>query len=162
MAKSTTTAPRTTRKTPARRTPSKAPATKARATSATEAAKAPVAKKAPAAAAKSDLPKVVKPVSADVVVPPNDGPELKKRELIDLVVDRAGVKKKDAKPAIEAALAILGEAIASGRELNLQPLGKLRINRVEDKDNGRVIVCKLRQSNSTGPDEKEPLAEAAE
>ncbi len=152
MAKSTTTASRTTRKTPARRTPSKAPTTKA-----------PVAKKIPASTAvEAEMPKVVKPSSADVVVPSNDGPEMKKRELIDLVVDRAGVKKKDAKPAIEAALAILGEAIASGRELNLQPLGKLRINRVEDKDNGRVIVCKLRQSNSTGPDEKEPLAEAAE
>lgn len=156
MAKSTTTASRTTRKTPARRTPTKAPTTK----SATP--KAPATKKAPVVAAKSELPKVVKPAAADVVVPPNDGPELKKRELIDLVVDRAGIKKKDAKPAVEAALAILGEAIASGRELNLQPLGKLRINRVEDKENGRVIVCKLRQSNSTGPDEKEPLAEAAE
>ena len=156
MAKSTTTASRTTRKTPARRTPPKAPTTKPAAPA------TPVAKTAPVAAAKAELPKVVKPAAADVVVPSNDGPELKKRELVDLVVDRAGIKKKDAKPAIEAALAILGEAIASGRELNLQPLGKLRINRVEDKDNGRVIVCKLRQSNSTGPDEKEPLAEAAE
>jgi DNA-binding protein HU-alpha len=152
MAKSTTTASRTTRKTPARRTPTKAPTTKA-----------PVAKNIPdEATVEAEMPKVIKPAAADVVVPSNDGPEMKKRELIDLVVDRAGVKKKDAKPAIEAALAILGETIASGRELNLQPLGKLRINRVEDKDNGRVIVCKLRQSNSTGPDEKEPLAEAAE
>ncbi|SLN35219.1 transcriptional regulator HU subunit alpha [Falsiruegeria litorea R37] len=162
MAKSTTTASRTTRKTPARRTPSKAPTTKTATPETSAAPKAPEAKTAPVAATKSELPKVVKPAAADVVVPSNDGPEMKKRELIDLVVDRAGVKKKDAKPSIEAALAILGEAIASGRELNLQPLGKLRINRVEEKDNGRVIVCKLRQSNSTGPDEKEPLAEAAE
>ncbi|WP_240336625.1 HU family DNA-binding protein [Tropicibacter sp. Alg240-R139] len=160
MAKSTTTTPR---KTPARRTPTKTATSKSAAPK-TAVAKAPAAQKTMVAEeAKAELPKVVKPAAAaDVVVPSNDGPEMKKRELIDLVVDRAGVKKKDAKPAIEAALAILGEAIASGRELNLQPLGKLRINRVEDKENGRVIVCKLRQSNSTGPDEKEPLAEAAE
>lgn len=156
MAKSTTTTPR---KTPTRRTTTKT-ATPKTATAKTTAPKTTAAKSA--SAAKAELPKVVKPAAADVVVPSNDGPELKKRELIDLVVDRAGVKKKDAKPAIEAALAILGEAIASGRELNLQPLGKLRINRTEDKGNGRVIVCKLRQSVSTGPSEKEPLAEAAE
>ncbi|MBT3140855.1 DNA-binding protein [Phaeobacter gallaeciensis] len=91
---------------------------------------------------------------------------MKKRELIDLVVARSGVKKKDAKPAIEAALAILGETIAEGRELNLQPLGKLRINRTEDKGNGRIIICKLRQSlvsqNVIQSDEKEPLAAAME
>lgn len=91
-------------------------------------------------------------------------PDLKKRELIDLVVARSGIKKKDAKPVVEAMLAVLGETIAAGRELNLQPLGKLRINRVVEKGNGRVIICKLRQSlsASTGPataPAKEPLAE---
>lgn len=72
--------------------------------------------------------------------------DLKKKELIDLVVGRSGIKKKDAKPVVEAMLAVLGETIAGGRELNLQPMGKLRINRTVDKGNGRVIVCKLRQS----------------
>lgn len=75
-------------------------------------------------------------------------PELKKKELVDMVVVRSGIKKKDAKPVVEAMLAVLGETVASGRELNLQPLGKLRINRAETKDNGRVIICKLRQSKA--------------
>ncbi len=74
--------------------------------------------------------------------------ELKKKELLDLVVVRSGIKKKDAKPVVEAMLAVLGETIASGRELNLQPLGKLRINRTQIKDNGKVIICKLRQSKA--------------
>ncbi|MCB1363734.1 MAG: HU family DNA-binding protein [Rhodobacteraceae bacterium] len=91
---------------------------------------------------------------------------MKKKELIGLVVERSGAKKKDAKPVVEAMLAVLGESLASGRELNLAPLGKLRINRVEDKANGRVIVCKLRQpkDTGTGPDNppNDPLAEAAE
>ena len=75
-------------------------------------------------------------------------PELKKKELVDMVVVRSGIKKKDAKPVVEAMLVVLGETIAAGREWNLQPLGKLRINRAEIKDNGRVIICKLRQSKA--------------
>ena len=75
-------------------------------------------------------------------------PELKKKELVDMVVVRSGIKKKDAKPVVEAMLAVLGETIASGRELNLQPLGKLRINRISAKDNANVIICKLRQSKA--------------
>ncbi len=85
-------------------------------------------------------------------------PDLKKKELIDLVVARSGIKKKDAKPVVEAMLAVLGETIASGRELNLQPLGKLRINRTTDKGNGRVIVCKLRQSYNAASGSKDTLA----
>ncbi len=90
--------------------------------------------------------------------------DLKKKELIDMVVDRSGIKKKDAKPVIEAMLAVLGETIASGRELNLQPFGKLRINRAIDKANGMVFVCKLRQSdaanNAGNTPANDPLAEA--
>ncbi|WP_296764101.1 HU family DNA-binding protein [Sediminimonas sp.] len=73
---------------------------------------------------------------------------MKKKELIDSVVARSGVKKKDAKPVIEAMLAVLGEQVAAGRELNLMPFGKLRINRVKQMSNGRVMVCKLRQSTA--------------
>ena len=74
---------------------------------------------------------------------------MRKKELIDLVVERSGIKKKDAKPVVEAMLSVLGEAIGSGRELNMQPLGKLRINRSVERSNGRIIVCKLRQSTAT-------------
>lgn len=100
-------------------------------------------------------PKVVS-ISAPVV----SEPDMRKKELIDLAVARSGIKKKDAKPTVEAVLAILGEAIAEGRELNLQPFGKLRINRSEEKSNGRVIVCKLRQSNAAKMP-KVPVSETA-
>lgn len=88
--------------------------------------------------------------------------DMKKPELVDMVVERTGLKKKDVKPAIEAALAILGETISRGRELNMQPLGKLRINRTQEKSNGRIIVCKLRQPKESGATPTEPLAEPAE
>jgi len=99
-----------------------------------------------------------KPILVSATTPVVTGPELKKKELIDLVVARSGVKKKEAKPVVEAMLAVLGETIASGRELNLQPFGKLRINRVTDKGNGNVIICKLRQSKSAIDKANEGLA----
>lgn len=96
---------------------------------------------------------------------PTTGEELKKRELIDLVVARSDVKKKYAKPVVEALLEVLGESLAKGRELNLQPLGKLKYNRTKETPSARVVVAKIRQNKqaqigaSSGPD---PLADAAE
>ena len=78
--------------------------------------------------------------------------------MIDLVVARSGMKKKDAKPVVEAALAVLGEALSEGRELNLRPMGKLKISRREEKANGTVIICRVRQplGQSTAPDGTAP------
>ena len=87
---------------------------------------------------------------------------MKKRELIELVVERSGVKKKSAKPVVEAMLAVLGETLAAERALNLRPLGKMRVNRVEDKENGRIIVCRLRQPIDASEAAKEPLADTPE
>ena len=72
-------------------------------------------------------------------------PDLRKQELIAAVLDRCDIKKRDAKPVIEAMLAVLGEALAEGRGLNLEPMGKLRINRIEEKAGRRIVVAKLRQ-----------------
>ncbi|WP_239059633.1 HU family DNA-binding protein [Ruegeria sp. PrR005] len=167
MAKRTTRTPSTTRKTTAR-----------------SPRKAPVASKEtdtqdPAEQLARPLPEVIRglaesdvqeaePVDADAedVDVGDDGNELRKRELIDLVVARSEVKKKFAKPAVEAMLAILGEAISDGRSLNLSPMGKLKVNRSTDKGTGQVIICKLRRSTQdSAPVEKldqDPLAEPAE
>jgi DNA-binding protein HU-alpha len=88
------------------------------------------------------------------------GPVMRKKELIDLVVERSGIKKKDAKPVVEATLAILGEALADTRELNLQPLGKVKVRREKQMPNGRVLVTKIRQSMQS--DTRAGLPEAAE
>jgi len=81
-------------------------------------------------------------------------PALRKTELIDLVVERSGAKKKDVKTAIEATLAVLGEALAEERELNLRPFGKLKVTRRAEKPNGTVLVCRVRQPkpNAAEPD----------
>ncbi|WGW02588.1 HU family DNA-binding protein [Tropicibacter oceani] len=89
-----------------------------------------------------------KPAKTAAAGPDADQPtvEMKKKELIDLVVERSGVKKRDAKPAIEAALAILGQALAEGRPLNLKPLGKVKVANIKPKDNALVLNVRVRQS----------------
>ncbi|WP_299736811.1 HU family DNA-binding protein [uncultured Roseobacter sp.] len=72
---------------------------------------------------------------------------MRKKELVDKVVARAGIKKKDAKLVVEAMLAELGEALAEGRPLVLPPFGRVRINREKKLANGRVIIAKVRQTD---------------
>lgn len=88
--------------------------------------------------------------------------DLKKAELVDLVVARSGVKKRDAKPAVEATLAVLGQALAEGRPLNLAPLGKAKHLTVKDKDNARVINMRLRQPKQAEISDPTPLDPSAE
>ncbi|MCG6559335.1 HU family DNA-binding protein [Ruegeria sp. 1NDH52C] len=142
-----------------------------RATSASKAAALAEAKPAEAKAAPADIAEVLDTPLPEVVRSQDDddqdsGNELRKRELIDLVVARSDVKKKYVKPAVEAMLAIMGEAISEERDLNLQPLGKLKVNRSTDKGNGQVIICKLRRSTQAEEEveklDADPLAEVAE
>ncbi|ARE85169.1 integration host factor subunit alpha [Roseovarius mucosus] len=86
-------------------------------------------------------------------IPTDSGPELKKQELIDKVLAKGDIKKKNAKPVVEAVLEVLGEVLAEGREINLPPLGKIKINRVRDMANARIIIAKIRQAKpGAGPD----------
>ena len=84
--------------------------------------------------------------AATVGAPKTASAALKKRELIEKVVLKSGIKKKDAKPVVEAMLEVLGDALADGRELNLRPLGKLKLNRTKETASARIIVAKIRQS----------------
>ena len=112
--------------------------------------------------AKTTATSTAKPVVVDSPVPVVSGPMMRKKELIDLVVERSGIKKKDAKPVVEATLAVLGEAISDSRELNLKPMGKLKVRRVKQMPNGRVMVTKIRQSEPVAQTPSTPLPDAAE
>ncbi|QYX55314.1 HU family DNA-binding protein [Roseovarius sp. SCSIO 43702] len=89
-------------------------------------------------------------------------PTLKKQELFKKVADRSGAKKNQVKPIVEAAMEVLGEALAQGRDLNLPPLGKIKQNRVKDNPNARVIVAKIRQPKEGAETVKDTVADAAE
>jgi DNA-binding protein HU-alpha len=163
-----------TTKTPPKTTRRKTPVTKA--ASKTTTRKTPAVRKATSRSTATSTTPVEAPVVEPVVTEQPEPQEnvmtevalttqddLRKKELIDLVVERSGVKKRDAKPAIEAALAILGEAIGDGRELNLQPLGKLKVTRIKEGEGIKVVNTRLRQStrqSSETPDT--PAVQAAE
>lgn len=88
---------------------------------------------------------------------------LKKRELLRAVAERSGLRRRDAKQAVEAMLEVLGETLAEGREINLQPMGKLILKRSTERGPNRISILKLRQR--TKSDEipaTEPLADPAE
>jgi len=112
-----------------------------------------IKKKAPAKRTAVKAAKAVKAVkaptamvsTAPAVEVAEEAPTLRKKELIDRVVARSGIKKKDAKPTIEAMLAVLGEALSNGEELNLHPMGKMKVTRVIDKPNATVMVTKVRR-----------------
>ena len=129
----------------------------------------------------SDTTPAAKPVDPMVVrevTPVVTGTTLRKKELIEAVTERSGVKRRDAKAALEAALVILGEAIAEGQQINLPGLGKLKVTRTKKLANGEVFMTRIRQpiiTEKTDDDEageseaksepikaKDPLAEAAE
>lgn len=65
---------------------------------------------------------------------------LKVKDLIDAVAAATGGKKSDVRQAVEATLDAIGKALATGSDLNLPPLGKLRVA----KSNGTVLTLKLR------------------
>jgi len=70
---------------------------------------------------------------------------LKKGELVDRVVEQTGVKKRDAKTSVEAALAVLADALKSDTDLNLPPMGKVRLVKSKEVGDGaKVLTLKLR------------------
>lgn len=154
-AKGVKTAARTTAKSTGKATGKTTTPTKSKPVPAVKAAPetAEISKSSPAVA-----PTVVPQAKAVVL-----GPVMRKKELIDRVVERSGIKKKDAKPVVEAMLGVLGEALAEKRELALQPLGKIKIKRERELPNGRMLVTRIRQSSgpATVPEPK-PLADADE
>jgi hypothetical protein len=93
------------------------------------------------------------------------GGPLKLKALVDQVTTTTGGKKKDVRAAIIATLEALGEALSSGQELNLPPLGKARVSRKIDTAKGDVLVVRLRRNGAEAEDEKdvsEGVAEAGE
>lgn len=72
-------------------------------------------------------------------------PMMKKPEILDAIVARTNLKKRDVKPAVEAAMAVIVEALRDGTDINLPPLGKLRVVKSKDLDGGAaVLTLKLR------------------
>lgn len=142
-------------KTSTRKTAARAPARKPAVKAAPAAAKAKTAAPAKTPAAKTVKAPIAAKETPSVVVnapqPVVAGPMMRKKELIDAVVAKSGIKKKDAKPVIEAMLEVLGSALQDGRELNLQPMGKVKVNREKKLAVGKVLITRIRQARDLPP-----------
>ncbi len=86
-----------------------------------------------------------KPAAATAPTTPVKGGTLRKKDLIDRVVQVSGAKKKDTREIVEAVLTVLGDALAGGEMLALPPFGRARVNKHRDLDGGEMLTVKLRR-----------------
>lgn len=152
----------TSQKTPAKKATPKRSRTTKTATSkapksstakATAATKSKASKKA-AAPQKAKAAPAATPVQPTVVNAPEAvvvGPAMRKKELIDAVVQRTGLKKRDVRPVVESMLGVIGEAMTEGRELIAQPFGKLRVHKQKTTATKRILFAKLHQNLPPDP-----------
>jgi DNA-binding protein HU-alpha len=106
----------------------------------------------------------VLPVGADATAATKTGAEadqdanqsaaLKKQEIVARVADLSGAKRKDVKVILEATLQVLGEALSKGEELNLPPLGKVKVNRAKAEGGTEILTLRLRRSDGGDNDRK--------
>ncbi|KEO52036.1 HU family DNA-binding protein [Thioclava pacifica] len=114
------------------------------------------------------------PRSAAMLTPASEpAPEpklvLRKKTFVERVMVEAGVKKGEARAMTDTVLNVLGKALSEGEEIDVPPLGKLKINRQFEKNGDEILVVKLkRKPGADAPsvaDEKSdenPLADAGE
>lgn len=129
---------------------------------------ATVAATAPSATAPTTAALAAKPTSAPAMVekPTVSGVTLPdvamtKKLLLEQVSAKAGVRKAQARPIVEAMLDVLGAALVRGETLKLQPMGVMKVTRQKEIEQADIVVCKLRRKKSQEGD-NDPLAEAAE
>ena len=89
------------------------------------------------------------------VVISTDAGALKLKDLVEQVAAGSGIKKKDVKTVIEAALAAMGAALSAGRDLHLPPLGKARVGRQKGQAGcgDELLVVKLKRGGPVTPAE---------
>lgn len=98
---------------------------------------------------KINAPKIVSDANAqsETLTAKEPGGALRKKDLLERVVEATGAKKKDFKPIVEATLKLLGDALSSGDDLVLPPLGKAKVNRQKDLGSAEMLVIRLRRQD---------------
>jgi nucleoid DNA-binding protein len=118
------------------------------------------AKKTTATKTKPPTKEASTEIVAEVVAPRE---VLTKKDIIARAVEISGVKKKDARPSVEAALQVVLSSLADGTEVSVPPYGKIRIVKEKDIKGGKMITAKIRVTSGAGSiPVAAPLAEAEE
>lgn len=108
--------------------------------------KKPAKAEKPARTKKPAAEPVAKPTLSVVQTAPEaKSGAMKLKDLIDVVATSTGGRRPEAKAAVEATLAALGEALTSGKALAVPPLGKLRVV----KSKGPALTLKLRLADKS-------------
>lgn len=127
----------------------------------TKSATAKLAKvKTAEAAAKSSAKAAVKPAAQPAIKAA--GTAFKVKDLVGAVAAATGGKKPDVRTAVAATLSALADALARGADLNLPPLGRVRVAKTAGKDGAAVLTLKLRPFNAGKDRPKQTLADDGE
>ncbi|MEM9968544.1 MAG: HU family DNA-binding protein [Pseudomonadota bacterium] len=94
---------------------------------------------------------MAKPSPTKPPQPVEMGPVMRKKELLDTVVKKTGMRKNEVKPILETLLVVLGDALRENRELILPPLGKVKVQREKKVNGGRMAIARLRQNDPLSP-----------
>ena len=70
--------------------------------------------------------------------------ELSKQELLERITTESGMKKGEARAALDAVLTALRGALAEGLDISAAPLGKIRLVRKKDTPNGELAVLRVK------------------
>jgi len=102
-------------------------------------------------------PQAPAPVVGAEAAPAQGRVTLRKKDFIDLTIARAGIRKADARTAVEATLVTLAQALAAGQDVVLPPLGKLRVIREKPSKQGRTLMVRL-VLDEAATEDAQPLA----
>lgn len=85
------------------------------------------------------------------VATPEGRPQVRMREIIERIMDRSGMKKGEARAAVEAATAVIADAIERGEDLDLPDLGKLKLQRQNETPKAKVYHLRLIRKSKPAP-----------
>ena len=111
----------------------------------TRATKTSVAKPKQAAAKTAKPLRAKPPVQAEAVQPAPEPKIVKRKELVERIAAASGLKPNVIKSVLDPVLKELGDVLSAGEILQVQPLGRVSVNRRKDLANGEVMICKLRR-----------------
>lgn len=111
-------------------------------------------KAGPGGASQSSAPAaaVAAPAVVEAPKPVMIGPAMRKKEIVDDVVARSGLKKRDVKPVVDHLLAVLGDAVSEGRELVIPPLGRIKVHKKKEAAKKTINFAKIHRNLPAKPD----------
>lgn len=90
------------------------------------------------------------------------GDEVNKKALVERFMAESGMKKGDARRAVDAMLNVLSAAIHEGKDIAAAPLGKIKIVRKKQTPNGELAVLRVKLRDPNKQPKPKPVADAAE